>query len=156
LVTQLEKGEETGILSGAPVRVFVTEGSPESGERGKAAVREILDILGSLGADVVAGPESAALPVRLGMLNSADAMLVVRTGLSESAAFEIAYNLFGGPRVPMFFALWKHAAGPSAMRELEQIAPAESATFGRGEELRGKLEAFLKHAAERAANANAA
>src|SRR5256885_942461 len=116
-----------------PVRIFVAGGSPESAQPGRAAVREITDILRSLDAEIIAGQE-AALPVRLGMLHSADAMLVVRTGPSESAAFEIAYNMFGGPRVPMFFALWKHAVAPVAMRELEQMGPTESATFGRGEE----------------------
>lgn len=130
-----------------PVRIFVTGGSTESTQQGRAVVREIVDILRSLDAKIIAGPE-AALPARLGMLHSADAMLVVRTGPSESAAFEIAYNMFGGPRVPMFFALWKHAVAPAAMRELEQMGPAESATFGRGEELRSNLVAFLEHVAE--------
>jgi hypothetical protein len=149
--TARKRGADWNSLE-APLRVFVTEGSPESGERGHAAVREIREILESLGAEVVRGPEDAGLPVRLGMLDSADAMLIVRTGPSESAAFEIAYNVFGGPRVPMFFALWKHAAASGSVLELEQVRPAESAAFGRAEELRGKLKAFLKRAAEESRN----
>jgi hypothetical protein len=84
-------------------------------------------------------------------------MLVVRTGPSESAAFETAYNVFGGPRVPMLFALWKHAPAQAAMlRELEQIGRAESEMFSRAEELRVRLEAFLGHAAEESRNVIAA
>src|SRR5262249_30208791 len=41
---------------------------------------------------------------RLDLLNQADVMIVIRTGLSESGAFEVAYNIFGGKRVPVFFA----------------------------------------------------
>jgi carbamoyl-phosphate synthase large subunit len=89
------------------------------------------------------------MPIRLGLLTSADAMLIVRTGPSESAAFEIAYNVFGGPRVPMFFALWWHAPAHATMlRELDQVESAESAVFVRADELRAKLEAFLERAAE--------
>ena len=42
------------------------------------------------------------------LLNQADVMVVIRTGLSESGAFELAYNIFGGRRVPVFFAIWKN------------------------------------------------
>ena len=38
---------------------------------------------------------------RLALLSRADVMLVVRTGLSESGAFEVAYNIFGGRRIPI-------------------------------------------------------
>jgi hypothetical protein len=131
------------------VRVFVADGSPKSGERGRTVVQEVLEVLRSMGAEVVTRPAGAPMPIRLGLLHSADAMLIVRTGPSEGAAFETAYNLFGEPRLPMFFALWKHARARSAMlRELEQVVPAESAVFGRVEELRDKLEAFLGRAAE--------
>ena len=32
---------------------------------------------------------------------------LIRTGLTESGAFELAYNIFGGKRVPVFFAIWR-------------------------------------------------
>jgi hypothetical protein len=77
----------------------VAEVSPQSRERGRTAVREIL---GSVGAELA---------------NSADAM---------------------------FFALWKHAAVPAAMGELEQVGPAESAAFGRAEESRKRERRMIR------------
>ena len=42
---------------------------------------------------------------RLRLLREADAMIIIRTNLSESGAFEVAYNVFGGKKIPMFFAI---------------------------------------------------
>jgi hypothetical protein len=42
---------------------------------------------------------------RLRLLEKADAMVVLRTGLSESTAFEVAVNLCGGNSLPVFYAI---------------------------------------------------
>ena len=42
---------------------------------------------------------------RLDTLNDADAMIIFRTGLSESTVFEVAYNIFQGKKVPIFYAI---------------------------------------------------
>lgn len=42
---------------------------------------------------------------RLNTLNDSDAMIIFRTGLSESTVFEVAYNIFKGKKVPIFYAI---------------------------------------------------
>ena len=130
----------------------------------------MLNILGSLNVDVLTGLEAQSqdtfrsafekttgLPFtpgnfrarRLALLHAADAMVFIRTGLSESGAFEAAYNVYGGPLVPMFFAVWKHAPIKTTMlRDLDEFCTAEYVTFESPEELRPRLESFILRAAE--------
>jgi carbamoyl-phosphate synthase large subunit len=42
---------------------------------------------------------------RLNTLQKADAMIIFRTGLSESTVFEVAYNIFKGNNIPIFYAI---------------------------------------------------
>ena len=42
---------------------------------------------------------------RMGTLNESDAMIIFRTGMSESTVFEVAYNIFKGKKVPIFYAI---------------------------------------------------
>lgn len=42
---------------------------------------------------------------RLQKLKEADAIIVFRTGLSESTVFELAYNIFKGKNIPIFYAI---------------------------------------------------
>jgi carbamoylphosphate synthase large subunit len=42
---------------------------------------------------------------RLNKLHEADAMIILRTGLSESTVFEVAYNILKGPNIPIFYAI---------------------------------------------------
>jgi len=84
---------------------------------------------------------------RLEHLKSADAMLVIRTGLSESGSFEIAFNIFGGQRVPMLFAVWDKAPiKTTLLQELQEIADATYVTFTSPEELAAPLREFLDRA----------
>lgn len=67
---------------------------------------------------------------RLEWLNQAEAMVVIRTGLSESGAFELAYNIFGGggefpsslqsgrelPSKRRFFGTWTSSCQPATPR----------------------------------------
>ena len=81
---------------------------------------------------------------RLALLNQADMMIVIRTGLSESGAFEVAYNIFGGNRVPVFFAVWDQAPiKTTLLRDLDKLVPVRYVTFSRPEELRQPLLDFL-------------
>ena len=87
---------------------------------------------------------------RLANLRDADAMIIIRTGLSESGSFEIAYNIFGGRSVPMLFAIWEKAPiKTTLLRELQEIADATYVTFQSPEELEGPLREFLAHARRR-------
>jgi carbamoyl-phosphate synthase large subunit len=81
---------------------------------------------------------------RLALLHQADVMMVIRTGLSESGAFEVAYNIFGGKRVPVFFAVWEQAPiKTTLLRDLDELVPARYVTFSRPEELKQPLLDFL-------------
>ncbi|MFE4512990.1 hypothetical protein ACFRMQ_02170 [Kitasatospora sp. NPDC056783] len=87
---------------------------------------------------------------RLGLLDSAHAMLVVRTELSESGAYEVAYNVHAGPRLPVFFAV--HASCPIRTTLLQDLGPLVDAryhSFTRAGELAGALHSFLAAARRR-------
>jgi carbamoyl-phosphate synthase large subunit len=142
----------------------------ESGNKEKEIIQGVLDVLGSLDVDVLTGLEAQSqdtfrtsfekttgMPftpgnfraVRLGLLQAADAIVFIRTSLSESGAFEAAYNVYGGPRVPMFFAVWKHAPiKTTLLRDLDEFCTAEYVTFETPEELRLSLISFMIRAAE--------
>jgi carbamoylphosphate synthase large subunit len=81
---------------------------------------------------------------RLEHLRRADAMLVIRTGISESGAFEMAYNIFGGVRAPMFVAVWDQAPiRTTLLQSLDDLCPVRYVTFSQPEELRRPLLSFL-------------
>src|SRR5262249_34163483 len=72
------------------------------------------------------------------------ARLVVRTGLSESGAFEVAYNLFKGKNVPMFFAIWRQSPiKTTLLRELHDLGTVVYVDFEHPEELQKPLRNFL-------------
>ena len=82
---------------------------------------------------------------RLELVDQADAFLVLRTGLSESGSFEIAYNIFSGRKSPIFFAIWdKMPIQTTLLRELDELCPAEYLTFSKVEELVLPLKNFFE------------
>jgi carbamoyl-phosphate synthase large subunit len=87
---------------------------------------------------------------RLELLGRADAMIIVRTGLSESSAFEVAYNLFGGANIPMLFAIWQERPiKTTLLRELEDLACVSYHSFARPDELEAPLQAFFAQVSDR-------
>ena len=71
-------------------------------------------------------------------------MIIVRTSLSESGAFEVAYNTFGGRRIPMFFAVWQQAPiKTTLLRDLDELCNVTYVVFDHPEELVTPLIAFL-------------
>lgn len=88
---------------------------------------------------------------RLGLLKEADAFIIIKTSLSESTAFEVAYNIFGGRNVPMLFAIHESSfpIKTTLLRELDDLAShVEYVTFKNGEELQGPVQSFLKRVDE--------
>jgi hypothetical protein len=80
----------------------------------------------------------------LHLIDQADAIVVIRTGLSESTAFEIAYSIFGGPAIPIFFAVWDQAPiKTTLLRDLNEILPVRYVTFSNAEELTKPLLDFF-------------
>jgi hypothetical protein len=80
---------------------------------------------------------------RLALLDRAEVMVVLRTGPSESGAFELARNVFGR-RIPVFMAV--HDSAPLAttlLQELDELCPVRYAAFDQAEELLEPLSDFL-------------
>lgn len=139
------------------IKVFVRQPLTQTGEREARVVQAALDGIGGLvgggryALDFVTGTKAhdsdsfrqafaheagtAFAPRRfrdnrLALLSSADVMLVVRTGLSESGAFEIAYNIFGGRRIPILFAVWDEAEiKTTLLRDLDDLAKVRYVRF---------------------------
>jgi carbamoyl-phosphate synthase large subunit len=155
-----------------PIRCFVRQPLTESGAQEKLIVQEVLDLFVDLpySLEIITGLVAqtrdtfrytfenttglAFTPqkfraARLKLLNEADAMIVIRTGLSESGAFEVAYNLFGGGQIPMFFAIWHKAPiKTTLLRDLEDLCAVKYVNFERPEELIEPLSEFFGQIAE--------
>src|SRR5262249_45563068 len=81
---------------------------------------------------------------RLNLIDQADAMVVIRTGMSERPAFEVAYSLFARPAVPIFFAIWDKAPiKTTLLRDLNEIVPVRYVTFSNPAELAQPLRDFF-------------
>jgi hypothetical protein len=157
-------------VPGPPLRVFVRQPFTRTGERERAVIQGVVDLLHELDGQphrlqLVTGDQAESsrtfrtrfeldtgLPFtpqnfrarRLALLNRADAMVVIRTGLSESGAFEVAYNIFGGSRAPVFLAIWKNAPiETTLLRELDELVPIRYVTFADPLELRASLLEFF-------------
>ncbi len=158
------------------LRVFVRQPFTESGNSEKEVVQGVLDVLRRLdgnpyklvtptGFEAQSGstfrkayertfgksftPQNFRA-TRLEYLRNADVMLVIRTGLSESGSFEIAYNIFGGRRIPMLFAVWEKAPiKTTLLQQLQEIADATYITFSSPEELEEPLRDFFRRARSR-------
>jgi carbamoyl-phosphate synthase large subunit len=86
---------------------------------------------------------------RLQLIDQADAIVVIRTGLSESTAFELAYSMFGRPPAPIFFAIWDQAPiKTTLLRDLNEIVPVRYVTFSKPAELTGPLLDFFETCAK--------
>jgi carbamoyl-phosphate synthase large subunit len=153
-----------------PIRLFVRQSFTESGNTEKLIVQQVLNLLQSLNGnpyylEITTGlaaqsqdtfrcnfesttglkftPQNFRI-VRLKLLEQADAMIIVRTGLSESGAFEIAYNVFAGKKVPMFFAVWQPSPIKTTMlRDLEDLCTVKYVIFENPNELKKPLSDFI-------------
>jgi len=165
----LAHGEDEG-AGERRIRLFIRQPLTETSPREAAVVQGVLDVLQQINGSPYAlqflnGHQAQSLETfrrqfereagqpftpasfretRLDLLNHADVMMVIRTGLSESGAFEVAYNIFGGKGVPVFFAVWDQAPiKTTLLRDLDELVPVRYVTFSRPEELRQPLLDFL-------------
>jgi carbamoyl-phosphate synthase large subunit len=149
------------------LRAFVRQPLTRAASKDALLVQGVLDELAAAGVEVLTGPvaqtaesfrsafedttgevftPSAFRAWRLGLLGRAHMMVIVRTELSESGAFEIAYNSVVTRR-PMFFAV--HAGMPittTLLRDLEPLCPTTYVTFEDPGELAEPLARFLAQA----------
>ncbi len=157
------------------LKLFVRQPLTQSGDESKTIVEGVLKIVDEIGRnsvplDYLTGDtalsdstfrehfeESQGQPFnavnfrryRLGQLRRADAFLCIRTAMSESGAFEIAYNVFAEPRAPMFFAVWKHCPiKTTLLRDLGEECDVTYREFEDPEELRGDLQHFFHRVAD--------
>ncbi|MEO0976653.1 MAG: glutamine-hydrolyzing carbamoyl-phosphate synthase small subunit [Pseudomonadota bacterium] len=85
---------------------------------------------------------------RLSLMRNADAFINIRTAMSESTAFEVAYNIFGGENVPMLFAVWRNAPIKTTLiRDLQDLGDVTYVEFDKPRDLRRPLWSFLELAA---------
>lgn len=81
---------------------------------------------------------------RLAKLQAADAFIFLRTGLSESGAFELAVNAYGR-KIPTLMAIWdKTPIKTTLLRELEDTLPIDYVHFGNPRELHSILRDFFE------------
>jgi hypothetical protein len=155
---------------GAPLRLFVRQPLTRSGPGDRDLVQSVVDIACN---PIVAGGPVCLLPYggaqhagtfrdsftaatglpftpsafrswRLSLIDGSDAMLVIRTEVSESGAYEIAYNIHAGPRVPIFFAVHRSCLlRTTLLQELDELVEARYQLFTQPTELVEGLHRFL-------------
>jgi carbamoyl-phosphate synthase large subunit len=168
--THLRAHGEADEAGARRIRLFIRQPLTETSPREAAIVQDVLDVLQQINGspyelqfltghqaqsretfrqqfESEAGQQftpASFRETRLDLLNQADVMIVIRTGLSESGAFEVAYNIFGGKGVPVFFAVWDQAPiRTTLLRDLDELVPVRYVTFSNPEELRQPLLDFL-------------
>jgi carbamoyl-phosphate synthase large subunit len=154
-----------------PIHLFVRQPLTESDDGQKAIIQNVLNLLGSFDGQpyplkILTGQKAQSRKTfrhsfeqetgldftpsnfrtqRFKLIDHADAMIVVRTNLSESGAFEIAYNIFGGHKIPIFFAVWRQAPiKTTLLQDLDELCSVTYATFDHPEELILPFTQFLK------------
>lgn len=87
--------------------------------------------------------------VRAGLLEKADAFIAIRTGMSESTAFEVALSLSSPKKIPLFFAIWeKSPIKTTLLKNLETATDTQYHVFSKACDLREPLNEFLKSVAK--------
>ena len=81
---------------------------------------------------------------RLNLIDQADAFVIIRTALSESGAFELAYNIFKANKAPVFFAIWeKTPIKTTLLRDLDDLCDVIYKTFSQATDLKASLQEFF-------------
>ena len=83
--------------------------------------------------------------IRAGLLARADAFIIIRTGMSESTAFEVALSLANPRKIPLFFAIWeKTPIKTTFLKNLESSTQAHYHVFKQPVDLLEPLKDFFK------------
>lgn len=152
------------------INVFIRQPFTESGEEEKRVIQGAMDVIQSMAEQFdlnflvpPVAQEGATFKknfeetqgkefnpknfrkYRLELLDKADIFINIRAGLSESSAFEIAYNVFGN-KAPLFFAIWEKAPIKTTLiRDLEDCLDVVYVTFSDPKELEAPLKAFIEN-----------
>ena len=83
---------------------------------------------------------------RLQLLDKADAFINIRTSLSESSTFELAYNIFKGKNAPVFFAVWNQSPiKTTLLQDLGDLCDIRYHNFDKASDLEEPIKEFLKY-----------
>jgi carbamoyl-phosphate synthase large subunit len=153
------------------INVFIRQPFTEAAQREMGVVQGVLDLVQSLNGNPVTLESLTGLEAqsestfrqnfeketgleytpenfrnnRLELLARADAMIFIRTGLTESGAFEVAFNIYKGNKVPVFFAIWKKAPmRDTFLKDLEQELDVTYVEFEDPKELEASLRDFFE------------
>ncbi len=169
-----KKRKQVGFRSHQTLKLFIRQSYTEAGPKEKEIVQGVLNQVEDLdkkpysldlltgnraysGEDFQKGFEARFnrrfttinfRQTRMDLLSRSNGIVVVRTGLSESTAFEISYNIFGGKKIPMFFAIHEDAAMKNTLlRDLEDMIDVFYHPFRDPCELKEPLEKFFHYTA---------
>ncbi|AQS35881.1 hypothetical protein Sps_00687 [Shewanella psychrophila] len=82
---------------------------------------------------------------RLGLIEQCDALIFIRTSMSESGAYELAYNLHSQKPKPVFYAHWVNAPiKTTLLRELDDEYPLVYNAFNSSDDILAGLSVFFK------------
>jgi hypothetical protein len=164
--------KESNIRAGEVLNLFVRQPFTESKSDDKSLIQSVMDLIADIGSEMpaaklnlltgsqaesattfksafetatgIAFTPSAFRKHRLTLLDRSDAMVVVRTSLSESSAFEVAYSVLRNPERPILFAV--HETCPfrtTLLQDLQDLTPATYIEFAEAGDLRQSLAAFF-------------
>ncbi len=178
ILPERRAGQRQRSVGATPLKLFIRQPFTESDRRQQRLIAEVLEVIDSANGaphpfDYLTGKraESAEtfkksferdqhLPFtpknfrdhRLGLLQRADAMVVIRVGMSESGAFELGYHVFKGRRTPVLFLVWRQAPiKTTLLRELEDLCDVTYVEFDQVDELRAGVHRFFNRQALAAA-----
>lgn len=153
------------------LKLFIRQPFTQSGDSDRLLIQAVLDLIVSMNGEPVmlnllTGTEAESnatfrqnfekrtgLPFtpkhfrrhRLAMLQETDAMIIIRTGLSESCAFEVGYNIFSENRRPILFAIsYDEPFKTTLLRELDDLCVVRYHHFDRPIELREAFRDFFR------------
>ncbi len=86
---------------------------------------------------------------RQSLIQTCDAMIIIRTGMSESTAFEVCYNIFSGSLAPMLFLVRKkNPIKTTLLQNLDEISDSTYVSFESAGELDKPVSHFIYRVAE--------
>jgi hypothetical protein len=153
-----------------PLRVFIRQPYTETGDAECRVVSEVLELLRSMdgnphqmefltGTKAESGStfretftKSTGIPFtpkafrrhRLVLLDQADVVINIRTAISESTAFELAYHIYQGTQAPVLMLVWsKSPIKTTLLKELDEIADVTYLEFDHASDIAGLLKTFI-------------
>lgn len=82
---------------------------------------------------------------RFSLLDKTDLIINIRTGLSESSAFELAYNIFRGKKAPVLFCCWERSPlKTTLLRDLQDLCDISYVSFSNVSDLTIPIQQFIK------------